>query len=70
MMVLRSSLKKSIDNYKIEFLESLEDLRGYSDLTIKSYASIKDIYTKSMKLKADAYTENKEFDKILLVSGD
>ena len=36
-MVLRSSLKKSIDNYKIEFLESLEDLRGYSDLTIKSY---------------------------------
>jgi integrase/recombinase XerC len=30
-------LKKSIDNYKIEFLESLEDLRGYSDLTIKSY---------------------------------
>ena len=30
-------MKKSIDKYKIEFLESLEELRGYSDLTIKSY---------------------------------
>jgi len=30
-------LKKSIDRYKVEFLESLEELRGYSDLTIKSY---------------------------------
>ncbi len=37
MMNLRSSLKKSIDRYRVEFLESLEDIRGYSDLTIKSY---------------------------------
>ena len=31
-------MKKSIDKYKVSFLESLENLRGYSDLTIKSYA--------------------------------
>jgi len=37
MTVLRNSLKKSIDSYKKEFLESLENLRGYSDLTLKSY---------------------------------
>jgi integrase/recombinase XerC len=37
-MVLRNFLKKSVDNLKVSFLESLEDLRGYSDLTIKSYA--------------------------------
>ena len=30
-------MKKLIDRYRIEFLESLEELRGYSDLTIKSY---------------------------------
>lgn len=36
-MVLRNFLKKSIDSYRVEFLESLEDFRGYSDLTIKSY---------------------------------
>jgi integrase/recombinase XerC len=30
-------LKKLIDKQKISFLESLEKLRGYSDLTIKSY---------------------------------
>lgn len=38
MMDLRSYLKKLIEKYKVEFLESLENLRGYSDLTIKSYA--------------------------------
>ena len=36
-MILRSSLKKLIDSYRVKFLESLEELRGYSDLTIKSY---------------------------------
>jgi len=33
-------LKKSIDKYRREFLESLENLRGYSDLTIKSYDEV------------------------------
>ncbi len=30
-------MKKLLDSYRIKFLESLENLRGYSDLTIKSY---------------------------------
>jgi integrase/recombinase XerC len=30
-------LKKSIDRKRVDFLEYLENLRGYSDLTIKSY---------------------------------
>jgi integrase/recombinase XerC len=30
-------LKKSISKQRVEFLQSLEDFRGYSDLTIKSY---------------------------------
>jgi len=30
-------LKKSINKKRVEFLESLEKLRGYSDLTIKTY---------------------------------
>jgi integrase/recombinase XerC len=34
---LRNSLKKFIDKQRVAFLESLEKLRGYSDLTIKSY---------------------------------
>ena len=34
---LRNFLKKSLDKRRVEFLESLEELRGYSDLTIKSY---------------------------------
>jgi len=38
-------LKKLIDNFRIKFLESLEDIRGYSDLTIKSYdESIKEAF--------------------------
>lgn len=36
-MDLRSFLKKSIDKARVGFLESLEKIRGYSDLTIKSY---------------------------------
>lgn len=40
---LRNFLKKLINKYRIKYLESLEELRGYSDLTIKSYdESIKD----------------------------
>jgi len=39
-MVLRNFLQKSIDKYKSEFLLSLENLRGYSDLTIKSYDDV------------------------------
>lgn len=34
---LRSFLKKLIKTKKVEFLKYLEDIRGYSDLTIKSY---------------------------------
>lgn len=30
-------MKKLIDKQRVAFLESLEKLRGYSDLTIKSY---------------------------------
>ncbi len=30
-------MKKLLDRKRIQFLESLEELRGYSDLTIKSY---------------------------------
>jgi len=37
-LCLRNFLKKLIDKKKVEYLESLEELRGYSDLTIKSYA--------------------------------
>ena len=31
-------MKKSIDKQKTDFLEYLEEIKGYSDLTIKSYA--------------------------------
>ncbi len=31
-------MRKSIDKYKKEFLLSLEEYRGYSDLTVKTYA--------------------------------
>ncbi|MEN4046165.1 MULTISPECIES: tyrosine-type recombinase/integrase [Sulfurimonas] len=33
-------MKKSIDKYKKDFLTSLEEHRGYSDLTIKTYADV------------------------------
>lgn len=34
---LRNFLKKLLKNYKKQFLQSLEELQGYSDLTVKSY---------------------------------
>jgi len=37
MKISRSYLKKLLDSKRVAFLESLEKLRGYSDLTIKSY---------------------------------
>ena len=37
MMSLRSFLKKLTNNYKVPFLEFLEEIKGCSDLTIKSY---------------------------------
>ena len=37
MMTLRNFLKKLLSKTKTSFLEYLEDIRGYSDLTIKSY---------------------------------
>lgn len=37
IMILRNYLKKLISSKRVDFLESLEDLRGYSELTIKSY---------------------------------
>ena len=37
MMSLRNFLKKLLDKKRISFLEYLEEHRGYSDLTIKSY---------------------------------
>ena len=37
MTTLRSSLKKSIDSKRVDFLDYLKDVRGYSDLTLKSY---------------------------------
>jgi len=37
MADLKNFLKKSIDKFKVSFLEYLEEIRGYSDLTIKSY---------------------------------
>jgi len=35
-------LKKSIDNYKQQFLDSLKRYRGYSELTVKTYADALD----------------------------
>ncbi len=37
MMILRSSLQKLLNKKRVEFLEYLETIRAYSDLTIKSY---------------------------------
>jgi integrase/recombinase XerC len=37
MKILRSSLKKLLNSKRVDFLQFLEDFRGYSDLTIKSY---------------------------------
>lgn len=38
-MILRFSLKKLLNKKRVQFLEYLENVRGYSDLTIKSYDS-------------------------------
>ena len=39
-------MKKSIDKQRVSFLESLEKLRGYSELTIKSYdESLKEAFS-------------------------
>jgi len=46
MKTSKNFLKKSIDRERIKFLESLEELRGYSDLTIKSYdESLKEAFS-------------------------
>ena len=37
-MTLRNSLKKSLTKERVAFLEYLEEIKGYSDLTIQSYA--------------------------------
>jgi len=53
---LSNSLKKSIDKLRVSYLESLEKIRGYSDLTIKNYdESIKEAF-----LYIDVYEENQK----------
>jgi integrase/recombinase XerC len=47
-------LKKSIDKLRVSYLESLEKIRGYSDLTIKNY----DESIKEALLYIDLYEEN------------
>jgi len=50
-------LKKSIDKQRVDYLESLEKFRGYSDLTIKSYdESIKEALTFVEIIEEDAQT--------------
>ena len=56
MMDLRSFLKKSIDKQRVAFLEFLEDLRGYSDLTIKSYdRSLQEAFSYIEMIQKDSY---------------
>ncbi len=40
--ISRNSLKKSLDRYRQEFLVSLKEFRGYSELTVKTYADALD----------------------------
>ena len=47
-------MKKSIDKLRVSYLESLEKIRGYSDLTIKNY----DESIKEALLYIDLYEEN------------
>jgi len=50
-------LKKSIDKKRVEFLEYLENSRGYSDLTIKSYdESLKEAFKYIEILEEDKNT--------------
>ena len=50
-------MKKLIDKKRVEYLESLEKLRGYSDLTIKSYdESIKEALSLVEIIQEDSQT--------------
>ena len=50
-------MKKSIDKQRVAYLESLEKLRGYSDLTIKSYnESIKEALSFVEIIQEDSQT--------------
>ena len=50
-------MKKSIDKKRVTYLESLEKLRGYSDLTIKSYdESIKEALSLVEIIQEDSQT--------------
>ena len=57
-MILRSFLKKLLAEKRVQFLEYLEEIKGYSDLTIKSYA---DILSESLQ-----YIEILEEDQTLI----
>jgi len=57
MMTLRNSLKKLLDKKRVAFLEYLENIRGYSDLTIKSYdESIKEALLSIEILEEEKHT--------------
>ncbi len=57
MMVLRNFLKNSISSNRVDFLQYLENFRGYSDLTIKSYdESIKEALEQIEILEEDRLT--------------
>ena len=50
-------MKKSIDKQRVDYLESLEKFRGYSDLTIKSYdESIKEAFSYVEIIEEDSQT--------------
>jgi len=50
-------LKKSINKQRVDYLESLEKFRGYSDLTIKSYdESIKEALSFVEIIQEDSQT--------------
>jgi len=50
-------LKKLIDKQRVDYLESLEKFRGYSDLTIKSYdESIKEAFSYVEIIEEDSQT--------------
>ncbi len=57
MLNLRNFLKKSINTKRKEFLNYLEKIRGYSDLTIKSYdESLKEAFLDIEILEEDNHT--------------
>jgi len=56
MQTLRNSLIKLLNKKRVKFLESLEELRGYSELTIKSYdASIQEALRLVEIIEEDKY---------------